>query len=66
MGENAINLRIDGMTGEGCAAAISAYLKREDGGEEADASYGDKKAKAVYDSDETGKVFSGHYSAEHD
>ena len=31
MGENEINLRIEGMTCEGCAATISAYLKREGG-----------------------------------
>lgn len=71
MGENEIKLKIEGMTCEGCAATISAYLKREDGVEKADVSYGEKKAKVVYDPDKTSpdkilrsRVFSGHYSAE--
>ncbi len=71
MGENEINLRIEGMTCEGCAATISAYLKREGGVEKVDVSYREKKAKVIYDPSKTNpkkilrsRVFSGHYSAE--
>lgn len=71
MAENTINLRIEGMTCEGCAATISAYLRREEGVEKAEVSYGEKKARVDYDPDRTSpekilrsRVFNNHYSAE--
>lgn len=71
MAENKINLRIEGMTCEGCATTVAAYLRREEGVEVADVSYEEKEARVAYDPDRTSpekilrsRVFNNHYSAE--
>ncbi len=67
---NTINLKIEGMTCEGCASTIAGYLRREEGVEKAEINYEEKKATVAYDPGKTSpekilrsRVFSNHYSA---